>query len=175
MPNAKNWPEHQYKRYCQKYKYLFHKIAKLGILSKLVTRAAKDIELTEMSRPVLAPADPTPTVFALSTCHVVTTVDFFGTKTTIRAFDNIVFSHVLTQFGIADVAAAHSWMVNCTTLKAHLLSAGTSCHAPIDTTDFLSPNILIAANTRAPLQIFICLYHDILLKLFVFVIESLRS
>jgi hypothetical protein len=66
-------------------------------------------------------------------------------------------------------------MVNSAALETHFLSTRTSCNTPINTTEFLSTNILIASNTWAPLQIFICLYHDILLKLFVFVIESLRS
>ena len=151
MPYYNKWPKHQYKRYCHKDKYLLQKIATLGILCKLVSRAAKDIELVKMARSILASADPTPAIIALSTCHMVATVYFLCAKTTIRAFYNIVFSHVLTQLGIADVAAANSWMVNCAALKAHFLATGTSCYTPIDSTKFLCPYILIAANTWAPL------------------------
>jgi hypothetical protein len=108
-----------------------------------------------MAAAVLASADPTPAEIAFGTSHMVTAVNLFSSESAIRAFYYIVVSHIFTKFSIANIITIHPCMLHCPTLKTHFLPAYTLRITFIPAARFLSPNIIKAAHTRAPFEIFI--------------------
>ena len=75
---------------------------------------------------VLASADPTPVIVALTASHLIAPVDFLGSKATVGAPSNIILPHIFTKFLVANAVARDARMTYGATFEAHLLFAGAT-------------------------------------------------
>jgi hypothetical protein len=107
--------------------YFFCELDKSLIITKLVSRTPKDIDLREVPSAILAPTYPAPALATLSTCNMIAPIDLLRAKAALGALYHIVLGHIFTEFCIADVLAGDSGMVYGTALEAHHLSTGAGC------------------------------------------------
>ena len=129
-----------------------------------------------MSTKISSSTNPAPFFRAFGTMHMVTSTNFLCSKSTMWTFLDIISTDILSQLGILVIPITSTWMCNFSAFKAHSLT--TCAHrfiVPTAATLFLTFYIVDTTRPRAPFEIWIQFYINILFEFQILFINFFTS
>ena len=120
---------------------------------------------------IISSTEPAPLFSAFRTCHMIASIYFLSSITTMRTFYHIILFHIFLQLCITYTPTCNTYMTHSSTFKTHLLSTWVTFSILFpSTTPFLSLRISITLYLWTPFQIWVFFNLYIKYKLFIFFI-----